>query len=248
MDLLILIFLAIVPAIVCLWLLNRQDKAHPEPKSRLAAAFFAGIISLVLTLIFVNLFDLNVKEWDAGPLTKGLAGAFLEAAIPEEFFKFICLYFVIWKSKEFDEYLDGIIYAAFVGMGFATVENILYVVDNGIGNAILRAVTAVPGHFFDGVIMGYFFSLAKFDKQHRLSNLWKALFFAMLAHGIYDGLIEVSVGFMEEDDSDSLIFLGLALVVFFIFFNIKLWKYGIRKIKELAAKGRTPTSSPKQIA
>ena len=178
------------------------------------------------------------------PLEKGLAGAFLEAAIPEEFFKFICLYFVIWKSKEFDEYLDGIIYAAFVGMGFATVENIFYVLDNGIGNAIFRAFTAVPGHFFDGVIMGYFFALAKFDKQHRLSNLWKSFFFAMLAHGIYDGLIEVSVGFFEED-SDTLMLIGFALVIAFFIFNIKVWKYGIRKIKELAAKDK---SSPNALS
>ena len=243
MDILILFVLAIIPSVVCLTLLNRQDKDHPEPKSRLAAAFFAGIVSLILTLVFVNLFDLNVKEWDVGPLEKGLAGAFLEAAIPEEFFKFICLYFVIWKSKEFDEYLDGIIYAAFVGMGFATVENIFYVLDNGIGNAIFRAFTAVPGHFFDGVIMGYFFALAKFDKQHRMSNLWKSFFFAILAHGIYDGLIEVSVGFFEED-SDTLMLIGFALVIAFFIFNIKVWKYGIRKIKELAAKDK---SSPNAL-
>lgn len=236
MDVLILVVLAIVPAVVCLFLLNRKD-AHPEPKKKLAAAFLAGIASLILTLIVTSVFSVEAKSWGMGPIIDGLGEAFLEAAIPEEVCKFICLYFVIWKSKEFDEYLDGVIYAAFVGMGFATVENIFYVLDNGIGNAILRAFTSVPGHFCDAVIMGYFFSLAKFDKSHRVINLCKALFFAILAHGIYDGLIMVCAGM---GDSGGEILFALALVVAFIIFNIKLWKYSIKKINEMVERDKSP--------
>lgn len=237
MEILILLFLGILPVCICLGLLLRKDKTHPEPKSKLAAAFFGGILSLVFTLIFTSIFDIQPKTWGLDPLLTGVSSAFLEAAIPEELFKFICLYFIIWKSKEFDEYLDGIIYATFVGMGFASIENILYIFENGLGTAIMRAFTAIPGHFFDGVIMGYFFSLAKFDKTNRISNLWKALAFAILAHGIYDSLIEVSVGFLENDSALLTLF-GFALVIVFIIFNVKLWKYGIKKINEHAIKDR----------
>ena len=240
---LILIILAIVPAVICMALLNRQDKEHPEPKSKLIAAFFAGVVSLILTLIVTQIFEVNAKDWGMGPLINGLGSAFLEAAIPEELCKFICLYVVIWKSKEFDQFLDGIIYAAFVSMGFATVENIFYVLDNGVGNAILRAFTSIPGHFFDGVIMGYFFSLAKFDASHRGRNLFRAFFYAMLAHGIYDGIIEVCVGYLGEDSTGAIL-IGLALVVAFVIFNVKLWKYGIKKIKEMAEKDRTTPATP----
>ena len=245
MDILILIVLAIVPAAVCLFLLTRQDKAHPEPKKKLAAAFFAGIGSLLLTLLITNIFPVNAKEWGMGAIIDGLGEAFFEAAIPEEVAKFICLFLVIWKSKEFDEYLDGVIYAAFVGMGFATVENILYVLDNGIGNAILRAFTSVPGHFCDAVIMGYFFSLAKFDKAHRMSNLFKALFFAILAHGIYDGLIMVGTGL---GDSTFEVLFALILVVVFIVFNVKIWKLSIRKIRELVQRDKAGGEAAPQKA
>lgn len=237
MEILILLFLAILPVIICLGLLLRKDKIHPEPKSKLAAAFFGGILSLILTLIFTTIFDIQPQTWGLDPLLEGVSCAFLEAAIPEELFKFICLYFIIWKSKEFDEYLDGIIYATFVSMGFASIENIVYIFENGMGTAFLRAFTAIPGHFFCGVIMGYFLSLAKFDKANRISNLWKALGFAILVHGIYDSLIFVSAGFLEND-SILLILFGFALVIIFIIFNVKLWKYGIKRINEHEAKDR----------
>ena len=81
---------------------------------------------------------------------------------------------LIWWDKNFDEYMDGIVYASFIGLGFACVENIMYVFSasaesfqTGIGTSITRALLSVPAHFLFGVVLGYFLSLAKFQKEKR---------------------------------------------------------------------------------
>ncbi len=96
------------------------------------------------------------------PFAKSFFDSFFLAAIPEEISKWLVLYWIVWKSREFDEHYDGIIYAVFVSLGFALVENIMYVVNRGMGVALIRAVLSVPGHGSFGVLMGYYFSLAKF--------------------------------------------------------------------------------------
>ena len=88
--------------------------------------------------------------------------AVLGAAIPEELFKFLVLRWYVWRKPHFDEPLDGVVYGATASLGFATLENILYVGSHGLEMAVLRALTAVPGHAFTGVVMGAFLGRARF--------------------------------------------------------------------------------------
>jgi hypothetical protein len=125
-------------------------------------------------------------EHISNPYVAGLADAFITAAIPEELFKFVVIYFYARRHPEFDEPMDGVVYGVATGLGFATLENILYVSDGGIGVAILRAFTAVPCHAFAGAIMGFYVGQSKFRPQERGKLVVASLLWPILLHGVYD--------------------------------------------------------------
>jgi RsiW-degrading membrane proteinase PrsW (M82 family) len=153
--------------------------------------------------------------------------SFLEAAIPEELAKFSVLYYIIWNSKELNHHYDGIIYSVFVSLGFALIENMLYVFNGGISVAVARAILAVPGHGLFAVLMGYYFSLARFQvKNKRNQLLAKALIYPILFHGCYDFLLF----YMAGKESNPLFL--LTLLILFAWLVIALWRRGIHKIKK----------------
>jgi RsiW-degrading membrane proteinase PrsW (M82 family) len=207
-----------------MYLVYRRDKLK-EPRALLLKCFFGGFLAVVLTLIVTEPFS-PIAETIGSPFWKAFYDAFCMAAIPEEVAKFIILYWVIWRSKDFDQYYDGILYAIFVSLGFALVENILYVMEGGMGVAIARAILAVPGHGFFAVLMGYYFSLAKFHtggEKNRLLLLSLAM--PILFHGLYDFALMYS----EAEELDTLTIIGL--IVLFTFVVIRLWRLGFKKIK-----------------
>ena len=229
-----LLAIAIAPVAFLLIYIYEKDVIAKEPKSALIKAFCGGAFLTVIAVFITNAIWTAIfteaSEWE-NPILSAFGQAFLEAALPEEFFKFLVLYALVWKSKDFDENFDGIVYAVFVSMGFACTENIMYTFENGEGTGIMRAFTAVPGHFFDAVIMGYYFSLAKFTNNTR-NNLLKSLFYAVIAHGIYDMILflmqNLSNG--ENDSNDAIV--GALFLAFFAF-NFFLWRLGFKRIKEL---------------
>jgi RsiW-degrading membrane proteinase PrsW (M82 family) len=138
------------------------------------------------------------------------------------------LYLVVRKSKDFDQHYDGIVYAVFVSLGFAVIENIMYVVDGGMNIAALRAVLTIPGHGFFGVLMGYYFSLAHFHNGTGSLLYWlKALLYPILFHGVYDFILFVMGYNFEYPIIILLLFISFTYVI------IRLWKLGFRKIKIL---------------
>jgi RsiW-degrading membrane proteinase PrsW (M82 family) len=124
-----------------------------------------------------------------GTMSGSFFDAFIMAALLEEGFKFLVFRQLIWKSKYFDEYYDGILYAAMISLGFASLENIMYVFDYGFNTGITRAVTAIPAHTFFGISMGFYFSRAKFNFTNTRFNLFMALFIPVVLHGIYDFIL-----------------------------------------------------------
>ena len=225
-----LLIASITPVIIFLYLIFKKDK-NKEPIGLLAKCFFGGFLSIIITLI-IAVPMMKIGTAFQSPLFKSFYDAFFVAAIPEEFAKFIVLYWIIWESKFFDEHYDGIIFAVFVSLGFALVENILYVFGHGIGIAFMRAILAVPGHGLFAVAMGYFLSLAKFNKQNDLQKyLVLSLVVPMGLHGTYDFLLMYSSNLSKEDTGVTMI-----LLIIFTAFIIFLWRYGIKKIKILVAK------------
>lgn len=228
-----LLIASITPVLIFLYLIVKKDK-NKEPIGLLAKCFFGGFLSVIIALI-IDVPMMKIGTAFQSPLFKSFYDAFFEAAIPEEFAKFIILYWIIWKSKFFDEHYDGIIYAVFVSLGFALVENIMYVSEHGIGIAFMRAILAVPGHGLFAVAMGYFLSLAKFNKQTNVQKyLVLSLVVPMGLHGTYDFLLMYTSSLTEADAGFAVLLL-LIFTVFIIF----LWHFGIKKIKIAVAKDTT---------
>ena len=142
-------------------------------------------------------------------------------ALTEELGKFIILRFYAYPKKSFDEPLDGIVYGVMIGMGFATLENILYVQKFGIQTGFLRMFLSVPAHAGFGVLMGYHAGKAKFDKLNKNRLLLLGLLWAVLFHGIYDFFLFLQGNpYIKDYISDLLLFIG-AVVSFVIAIRLR---------------------------
>jgi RsiW-degrading membrane proteinase PrsW (M82 family) len=167
---------------------------------------------------------------------QSIYNGFVVAGFSEELCKLLLLAFVVWRSRHFNEYFDGIVYAVFLSLGFAGVENLLYVFGQetmmlSMTTAVVRAAVSVPGHFLFAVAMGYYLALAKFEPAKRLLNLIKAFLVPVMLHGAFDTLLMLSSAM-----SDYATEISLGLLFLFVFFDIKLWKAGKRKLRRLQMK------------
>lgn len=228
----ILLFaLSVLPVLILLWYIYRSDKYEKEPLGLLLKAIGMGIVS-VFVIFYLPL------PIDAAPFSSdwlnAIFTAFCCAGIPEELVKFIFLFILIWKNKNFNEFFDGIVYAVFVSLGFACVENILYVFGNdtfasSIRVGFARALLSVPAHFLFAVIMGYYFSLAKFIPKKRVKYILLSILLPILAHSIFDAILMVfgTIGDGFWGTIGNLVFFGL-----FFWFDIKLWSIGLKYIKK----------------
>lgn len=196
---------AVVPSLLLLWYIYARDK-NPEPRGLLIRTFLWGAFICVPVVPVAMALEGMGQGFTGDMWSDALVKAFLGAAIPEEFFKFLVLRWYVWRKSHFDEPLDGVVYGATASLGFATLENILYVGSGGLETAVLRAVTAVPCHAFAGVVMGAFLGRARFaEGGQRSALMWMGLGSAILLHGAYDAFLFTGSGFAV-----------LALVVLFI--------------------------------
>ena len=212
-----LLLIALAPVAILLAYIWLRDKYEKEPWQLLLKALVLGAVS-VIPILFVERFLLGFIDLFSGYL-RVFWNAFVVAAFTEELFKFLFLYLLIWRSREFNEKFDGIVYAVFISLGFAGVENVMYVLSYGHGVGITRALTAVPAHFLFGVSMGYFFGMARFFANRRPAMIRMALLVPMLLHGIYDFILMSRQQF---------------LLLLFIPFVIWMWRFGLKKMRELS--------------
>lgn len=176
--------LALAPGVAIALYIYLKDKHEREPISLLLISFFYGALSVLLTLIIsMPLEIIMINKQSAAEL---FADAFFKVALVEEFSKFVFIRFILFRNKNFNEPFDGIVYAAMVGMGFATLENILYVYQFGIPTGIMRMFTAVPAHACFAILMGYYLGRAKFIHNKKLYYSLLALISATVFHGLYD--------------------------------------------------------------
>lgn len=214
----IILATAILPALVLVYFIYRKDKYEREPTSKLLAAFGLGALSALASFLISKPFGL-MGLYPAEAVTVGghIRVALFGAAIPEEVAKFVLLWLFLRRNRYFDEYVDGIVYAVCVGMGFAAFENIGYVFGSQeawLATGIVRAVVSVPAHFFFAVSMGYFYSKAAFgpvDQQKR--NITLALLVPIALHAAFDAILMVtdSVGAIA---TAGLVILFLGLYVY----------------------------------
>ena len=183
----LLLGLAIAPGLaVCLYIFYR-DKYNKEPASTLLVSFIFGVLSTIPAVIV----ELAAEDLTSETVTGIIISAFFFVALVEEFCKFIPLRYYSLSRKSFDEPLDGIIHSVMIGMGFATLENIGYVLtsENGMQVALMRMFTSVPGHASFAAVMGYYAGKARFNFVNKKALLLKGLLLATFFHGLYDSCL-----------------------------------------------------------
>lgn len=227
MDTYITLLTALLPIIVLGYYICHKDKKSPEPTGQLVKAFLLGVISVPLSLcISIPLGIIGLYPVEATSILGSVSTAFFGAAIPEEFAKFIMLWLLLRKNPYFDEKMDGIVYAVCVSLGFAALENIMYLFSNAesyLSVGIVRALFAVPGHFCFGILMGYYYSLAKFYPNTPTKNKVLILAAPIIVHGVYDSILFI----INVTPAIS----GILLIAFLVFCH-KMWKYGSKSIQE----------------
>lgn len=219
------VVLAIVPAAIWLMAFYRLDRFEPEPKHHVLGVFVLGAVlaEAIARPLIADFFQVNQWLYE-NPLV-GILGSILVIGMVQEFLKYAAVRYTVFQSAEFDERVDGIIYGAAAGLGFATMLNIRYVVErNGvdIGVGVIQiAVTALAHASFSGV-MGYFLGRAKFE---RMGPLWLPLGLALAA--TLNGLVSYTlrqlplIGDFAFNPWYGLIAAGLiAVVTFAVLFSI----------------------------
>jgi RsiW-degrading membrane proteinase PrsW (M82 family) len=235
---------AVIPSLVLLWYFYSRD-VYPEPPVVILVTFGWGIL-IVVPVVVLELTLFADRQMVMNPYLAGLSKGFWGAAFPEELLKFLVVVFYCSRHREFDDPMDGMVYGAVASLGFASMENLLYIASGGLTVAIARAVTAVPCHAFLGAIMGYYVGQARFYLQKRASLLFRGLVIAIFLHGLYDfplmTLMSMNDLEMESSPTDNaLMALGLTTVsVAVLLFNCLLAVRLIRRLRldQLQVKAR----------
>ena len=188
----LLIAAAVIPAVILMVKVYQADRLEKESQALLWQLVKAGIFSSLIAMVAEKILNyLLISFVDIGSTAYNVILYFVVVAVSEECAKYFMLKRYTWHSPEFNCLFDGVVYAVFVSLGFGLWENISYVLSYGFQTAVVRAVTAIPGHACFGVFMGVFYAFAK--KQELAGNegdSQRYRFFSLLApvllHGAYD--------------------------------------------------------------
>lgn len=216
--------LAVAPGLaICLYIYYK-DHYEPEPVSILISCFLLGVLGILPAMLIEFISQQLGFSENSPSFLVVLIFAFLVVGGTEEGSKFFFLRYYAFRQKSFSEPFDGIIYSVMIGMGFATAENIIYVLHGGVEVAILRMFLSVPAHATFAVLMGYYAGLAKFNPSRRSQLLFYGLLLAILFHGSFDFFL-----FLGHSSLISIGALGS------LFVAARLSRRAIRKGQELSA-------------
>ncbi|MBQ6238871.1 MAG: PrsW family intramembrane metalloprotease [Firmicutes bacterium] len=216
----ILIAAAVIPAIFLLIKVYKADRLDKEPPSMLISLVLLGVASTFAAMITERIGSRILQAIPFDSARKyNFFMYFIVVACSEEGFKYLALYKRTWKSVSFNCQFDGVVYATFVSLGFALWENIQYVLMYGFSTALVRAVTAVPGHACFGVFMGTWYGLAKrFDGAGNkdAASVCKLVAFLLptVLHGAYDYIASM------ESSAFSLTFVGFVAIMFIVAYSM----------------------------
>ena len=246
----LLIGAAILPAAVLLVYVYRHDRIEKEPRKLLLTLVLLGIVATFLAVATESLGAIALAWFLPGGEDNPAYPIwmyFVVVALSEEGFKYLILRWRTWRSPEFNCRFDAVVYAVFVSLGFALWENIGYVMMYGVGAALARAITAVPGHACFGVFMGAYYGLAKRSANRgetAVSRFWRilALLVPTEIHGLYDYIA------VNETESFSTTFVVFVLVVFVLAFVLawpSCWSSSFRNAMSISAEhARTAKQQP----
>lgn len=189
-----LFLLAVAPAAFWLWYFYNKDRYEPEPLSWILMVYIFGIVVTIPVAFIEGTLSIIIPEFFI---------VVLVAPIVEEAGKYLVVKKTVWESLEFDEPVDGIIYAAAAGLGFATLENVIYVFSAvetslllALQTGLLRALISVPGHVLFSAMWGYSLGKARFiPQEQRTGVIATGLILAMAFHALFNLLLYDAIGF-----------------------------------------------------
>lgn len=211
-SLFFLLTVGIAPGLALFSYFYLRNEMKTEPRRTLFHSFVYGAV-ITFPILFIQ-YVLN----EEGVFTNPFIQHVLFTSALEEFFKWFLLYLAIYHHVEFDDPYDGILYGASISLGFATVENIIYLLSYGVDTAFMRALLPVSSHALFGVVMGYYLGKSKFT-----ANTKKYLLFALMAP------------FLLHLMYNSILMFGDTWLYFMIPFMLFLWTFALRKVKQAHA-------------
>lgn len=182
-----LLALAVAPGTAIVFYIYWKDRYDREPFKNLVICFVLGMIGILPALLIQTGVQPILKQYfPYNTISYYSIFAFIVVALTEELCKFAALRLYAYPHKSFDEPFDGITYSVMVGMGFATLENIEYVLNYGFATGFMRMLSSVPAHGAFAVLMGYHIGLAKFDRKNSVMHMIRGILLATFFHGAYD--------------------------------------------------------------
>jgi RsiW-degrading membrane proteinase PrsW (M82 family) len=204
------IALAIAPGLAIVLFIIYKDRYNKEPKLNLIVSFILGCACIYPAIWLEQTFSYVLD----GTLMGVAVFSYFVVALSEEGCKMVALRFYSYRQKSFDEPLDGIVYSVMVSMGFATIENVMYVMKyaelgSGLQIGLQRMFLAVPAHATFAVVMGYFVGKAKFSPVNAKMFMFMGLAGAVFFHGTYDFFLFIkSYSLIAENWSETLLIGG----------------------------------------
>ncbi len=231
----LLLALSIAPGIAISLYIFLKDRFNREPGLNLLVCFLLGCLSILPALIIQIFTAKPVEQLLGNGIAYTAFFTYVIVGMSEEWSKYIMLRFYAFPKKSFDEPYDGIVYSVMVGMGFATVENIGYVMQHGMATAFLRMFLSVPAHATFAIIMGYYVGKAKFIPEKRSFYTLTGLFWAIFFHGTFDFFLFLQENvWVNQFVSDGLLFLGaVASFIVAIWLSRKAIKEHVKTSKEM---------------
>ena len=225
---------SIIPVFIIALVIYNLDN-HKEPFKLLLQLFIGGILATFLVLLITIVLKLIYPEITIinGSISNInlFINIFITVGLVEEFSKWIVTYKLSYNNKEFDELYDIIVYSVFVSLGFATLENILYVTssDNIISTAIIRGLLSIPAHTSLGIIMGSFLGISKMAEinnnyYEKKQYLLYSILIPIELHTIFDFCSISSNKYVS-------IFFYIFIILLFVFAIVIIKQFKKRNIK-----------------
>jgi protease PrsW len=206
--------LSLAPVFTLMTWIYFRDKYEKEPIRLILLGMLVGAIVILPAVVAESILTPFGKHLPS--LIKPFFDGFVVAGFVEELFKFLVVYLLFFRNKNFNERYDGIVYAVSVSLGFAAVENVLYVYDGGLKVGVLRSLTSVPAHTVFGIMMGFNLGLAKFATVKKKEYIAMAFIMPWFFHSLYDFLLFSRL---------PILLLAFIPVLFY------MWRIGLKEIR-----------------
>jgi len=214
----IILMASLIPPLFLLWKVYQSDTIEKEPTRLLIGIFVlgmistipAGILEMIGSAILAAALGVQPGVSSSGMRIFNLFFYFIVVGGAEELVKFLAMRIPTWRNRAFNYVFDGVVYGVTAALGFAALENVLYVLDTGLTTAGIRAWTAIPLHCIAGIFMGHYYGIAKAaerwgDRKVKNRMLRRSILIPMLIHGAYD--------FIASDESPLLVFVFFAYII-----------------------------------